>query len=111
MKMSYKPSGVCVKEIKLEVEDNILKSVEFVGGCPGNLALLKKLIEGKNIDDIMDSISLPLVGLIPSDDELVLYSNKGTPVVSTKSLCAAPVMNIAQRISGVSTPLAKLWRK
>lgn len=65
----------------------------------------------KNIDDIMDSISLPLVGLIPSDDELVLYSNKGTPVISTKSLCAEPVMNIAQRISGVSTPLAKLWRK
>ena len=56
MKMSYKPSGVCVKEIKLEVEDNILKSVEFVGGCPGNLALLKKLIEGKNIDDIINEI-------------------------------------------------------
>ena len=56
MKMSYKPSGVCVKEIKLEVEDNILKSVEFVGGCPGNLALLKKLIEGKNVDDIINKI-------------------------------------------------------
>ena len=49
MKLSYKPSGVCVKEIKLEVEDNILKSVDFEGGCPGNLALLKKLIEGKDI--------------------------------------------------------------
>ena len=56
MKMSYKPSGVCVKEIKLEVEDNILKTVEFVGGCPGNLALLKKLIEGKNVDDTINEI-------------------------------------------------------
>lgn len=56
MKMSYKPSGVCVKEIKLDVEDNILKSVEFVGGCPGNLALLKKLIEGKDIDEIIEKI-------------------------------------------------------
>ena len=56
MKMSYKPSGVCVKEIKLEVEDNILKNVEFIGGCPGNLALLKKLIEGKYIDEIIEKI-------------------------------------------------------
>lgn len=56
MKMSYKPSGVCVKEIKLEVEDNILKNVEFIGGCPGNLALLKKLIEGKDINEIIEKI-------------------------------------------------------
>ena len=56
MKMSYKPSGVCVKEIKLEVEDNSLKNVEFIGGCPGNLALLKKLIEGKDIDEIIEKI-------------------------------------------------------
>lgn len=56
MKMSYKPSGVCVKEIKLEVEDNILKNVDFIGGCPGNLALLKKLIEGKDIDEIIEKI-------------------------------------------------------
>ena len=65
----------------------------------------------KNIDDIMDSISLPLVGLVPSDDEMVLYANKGTPVISTKSICSAPIMNIAKRLSGENTPLAKLWRK
>lgn len=65
----------------------------------------------RNIDDIMDSISLPLLGLIPTDDEMVLYSNSGKPVIGSKSICAQPFTNIADRIMGINAPLAKLWRK
>lgn len=65
----------------------------------------------QNIDDIMDSISLPLIGLVPVDDMLILYSNRGVPVIKEKSICASPFMNIADRITGLSVPLDKLWRK
>lgn len=64
-----------------------------------------------NIDDIMDCISLPLVGLIPTDELIVVYGNGGTPVADTKSPCAKPFMNIADRLSGKDIPLDKMWYK
>lgn len=64
-----------------------------------------------NVDDIMDSISLPLIGLVPIDDKLILYSNGGRPVIKEKSICAKPFLNIADRILGMSVPLDKFWRK
>ena len=33
---SYKPSGVCAREIKFELNGDTIQKVEFVGGCPGN---------------------------------------------------------------------------
>ena len=40
---SYKTSGVCSSTINIDTEDNIVKSVEFVGGCAGNLLGIGKL--------------------------------------------------------------------
>ena len=51
MKLTYKPSGVCCKQIDVEVEDGILTNVEFTGGCQGNLAAIKLLVEGMKIED------------------------------------------------------------
>lgn len=56
MKMSYTPSGVCCKKIEVEVEDGILKEVNFTGGCQGNLKAIKTLIEGMKIEDIIDKL-------------------------------------------------------
>lgn len=64
-----------------------------------------------NIDDIMDCISLPLLGLVPSDDSIVVYSNGGTPIVGTGSICSHPLMNIADRLTGADVPLDKIWRR
>lgn len=65
----------------------------------------------KNIDDIMDSISLPLIGLIPVDDSIILCSNSGNPIVGSKSVCSEPMLNISKRLMGIDTPLSKIWRK
>lgn len=56
MKLSYKPSGICCKQIDIDVEDGILKEVNFTGGCQGNLTALKTLIEGMKIEDIIDKL-------------------------------------------------------
>lgn len=64
-----------------------------------------------NIDDIIDSISVPLLGMIPCDDSVVIYSNLGKPIIDTKSVCAGPVYNIAGRLAGENVPLDKYWRK
>ena len=31
--MIYKPKGVCAQLLNLDIEDGIVKSVEFIGGC------------------------------------------------------------------------------
>lgn len=56
-KISYKPSGVCCKEIIFEVnDDNIICNIEFLGGCPGNLLGLKSLVIGQSADSIAEKL-------------------------------------------------------
>ncbi len=54
--MEFKPSGVCSRLIKLEVEDDIIQHVEFVGGCAGNTQGVAHLIEGMKVDDALSRI-------------------------------------------------------
>ena len=48
-----KPQNVCSREITVEHEDGIIKSVKFVGGCPGNTLGVATLLVGKRIDEII----------------------------------------------------------
>lgn len=76
-----------------------------------NVAQMKKGYI-RNIDDIIDSVSLQLLGMIPTDDGIILCSNNGTPVIaSKKSICAKPILNIADRLCGINVPIGKFWRK
>ena len=48
-----RPSGVCSRLITFDVEDNKVKGVQFVGGCPGNAKGLSQLVEGRDVDEII----------------------------------------------------------
>ena len=49
------PVDVCTMQIDFDInEDGALHNVVFTGGCPGNLAAIGKLVEGKKADDIAD---------------------------------------------------------
>ena len=37
MTYTYAPTGVCSSQIDLELEDGVIRSVAFTGGCNGNL--------------------------------------------------------------------------
>ena len=47
----YTTSGVCSSEILFEVEDNIVKEVAFVRGCPGNTLGVASLIQGMEVHE------------------------------------------------------------
>ena len=47
MKYSFKPRGVCSQQISLDLEDGIIRNLEFLGGCHGNLQAISILLEGK----------------------------------------------------------------
>lgn len=51
--MTYKTSGVCCSEITFEVEDNIIKKVDFKGGCSGNTSGIARLVVGMSVDDVI----------------------------------------------------------
>lgn len=47
----YLPTGVCSMKMTIEVDDNIIKSVKFLGGCAGNTKGVASLIQGMDIDE------------------------------------------------------------
>ncbi len=53
MKYTYTTKGTCSRSIVLDVEDNKLQEVSFVGGCNGNLKGISALCTGMDIDDII----------------------------------------------------------
>ncbi|CEN74673.1 uncharacterized protein JGS6956_01061 [[Clostridium] sordellii] len=53
MKISYNTSGCCCSKINLEIDENkIIKNVEFIGGCAGNLIGIKSLVIGKKAGEV-----------------------------------------------------------
>ena len=55
--MTYKTFGTCSRAIHFEIQDDIIQSVEFVGGCDGNTAGLSKLLVGMQIDTVIERLS------------------------------------------------------
>lgn len=51
MNMEYRPSGVCSQMIEFNLDEDIVKSVVFTGGCSGNLQGIGRLVEGMNVDE------------------------------------------------------------
>lgn len=53
MKTSYITHGTCSKQIDVEVENGIVKSVVFYGGCNGNLQGISSLVAGMKVEDVI----------------------------------------------------------
>ena len=51
--MVYKTKGTCSREIHIEVENDIIKDVAFIGGCNGNTQGIASLVKGMNIHDVI----------------------------------------------------------
>ena len=56
MKYEYRPSGVCSRAILLEMDGVVLKDVEFIGGCNGNLKGIGSLVRGMKVDDVISRL-------------------------------------------------------
>lgn len=53
---TYETTGVCAKKITFEIEDNKIIKVNFIGGCPGNLIGVAKLVEGMEIHEAINRL-------------------------------------------------------
>ncbi|MEF9967960.1 MAG: TIGR03905 family TSCPD domain-containing protein [Longicatena sp.] len=49
----YKPKGVCSREMRFEMEGDIIRDVTIVGGCAGNLLGISRIIKDKHIEEVL----------------------------------------------------------
>jgi len=54
--MRYQPKGVCSSSIDIETDQDVIKSVNFTGGCNGNLQGISRLVEGMHIQDAISKL-------------------------------------------------------
>ena len=50
---TYKTSGVCSRAIYFDVQDGVVTSCRFEGGCSGNTQGVARLVEGRPIDEVI----------------------------------------------------------
>ncbi len=53
MVYEYKTHGTCSRKITIDLEDGIVKSVAFQGGCNGNTKGISRLVEGMRAEDVI----------------------------------------------------------
>ena len=57
MKYTYMTKGTCSRQINLEMDGDVVRSVEFIGGCNGNLKGIGALVEGMKAEDVIDRVA------------------------------------------------------
>ena len=55
--ISYTTKGVCSRRIDIQVEDGIITSVKFMGGCAGNTQGVAALVKGMSVNEAIERLS------------------------------------------------------
>lgn len=66
MHYNYRTRNTCSSEISFDMEDGIVRNVQFTGGCDGNLKAIPKLIEGCEAKDIVEKLKGVTCGRRPT---------------------------------------------
>lgn len=87
------------------------RAAQALGGKPARVLvnrvakpLFRKMRQ--TVDDVMDDVSLPLLGIVPEDKNVTLAAAQGVALVLESRKGAAPAcLRIAKRLLGEKTPL------
>lgn len=66
MQYEYKTKGTCSQRILFEINDGKVQNVQFLGGCNGNLQGISKLVEGMDVDAIIQRLEGIHCGMKPT---------------------------------------------
>lgn len=61
-----------------------------------------------SVDDVMDILSVPVIGTVPDDEDIVIATNQGEPLVGMNGYAGQAYLNICKRILGESIPFMNL---
>lgn len=63
MQFEYKTKGTCSQRILFDIEDGVLRNVQFLGGCNGNLKGIGSLVEGMQVQQVIDRLEGTTCGM------------------------------------------------
>ncbi len=66
MPYTYRTSGTCSTQIDLELENGIIQSVAFTGGCNGNLQGISRLVAGMPAEEAVSKLQAIQCGWKPT---------------------------------------------
>ncbi len=61
-----------------------------------------------SIEDVVDILAIDLIGAVPDDENIVIATNNGEPLVGNNTLPGQAYMNICKRIIGEEVPMLDL---
>lgn len=61
-----------------------------------------------SVDDVLDILAVDLIGVIPDDENIVVATNEGEPLVGKAYQSGQAYMNICRRVLGEEVPLMEL---
>jgi septum site-determining protein MinD len=62
-----------------------------------------------DVDDVLDILSIKLLGVVPEDQDIIISTNKGEPVVlNDEALAGQAYRNVVRRITGEDVPFLNL---
>lgn len=64
--MIYKTKGTCSTSIDIELKDGVIDSVQFTGGCNGNLQGISALVKGMKPEDAISRLKGIRCGFKPT---------------------------------------------
>ena len=64
-----------------------------------------------SLDDVVDILSISLIGAVPDDENIVISTNNGEPLVGSDTLAGKAYMNICKRVMGEDVPFLDLSGK
>lgn len=63
-----------------------------------------------SVEDVQDILAIPLIGVIPDDEKVIVSTNKGEPLVLSQgvSLAGVAFQNVVRRLEGEKVPFLDL---
>lgn len=52
----YIPKGVCSSKMIFQIENDIIKDIKIIGGCPGNSLGVTKLCKNRRIEEVINML-------------------------------------------------------
>ena len=57
MLYQFRPQGVCSQMMTVDVEDGIVRELQVLGGCDGNLKGISQLVRGRKVEDVIELLA------------------------------------------------------
>lgn len=95
--------------------DRIIGLIEAEEKGPARLVLNRikpEMVKREDMlspDDVLELLAVELIGIVPEDDQVILSTNRGVPIVlDGKSKAGQAFRNIARRLEGQKVPFLEL---